>query len=303
MLAWIKSRKVAAKPLRRDLARLQIGLFAIVAVRLACPVSLVRAQNTSNLSVDSGEIKTLPSSDADRIRLSTRGNPAAAPQRSAKDDTCLRPPLNLATTPVVSAEQLNVPPKARKEYQLACAALRDQKQADAEKHLHKAVEAYPKYSAAWVTLGQLLAAQQQMDEARNACLQGSTADFRYVPAYLCLADLAMRAHDWDGVLTSSTRAIEIDPSNSAVAYEYNAAANLHLHRVAQAEKSGLRAMEIDKDHREPRIYFVLAQIYEAKHDPANEAAQLRKYLKYANNPDDLAMVKQYLSDLEKQTGK
>jgi len=48
---------------------------------------------------------------------------------------------------------------------------------------------------------------------------------------------------------------------------------------------------------------VLAQIYEAKHDPANEAAQLRKYLKYANNPDDLAMVKQYLSDLEKQTGK
>jgi integrase len=73
--------------------------------------------------------------------------------------------------------------------------------------------------------------------------------------------------------------------------------------LGDAEKSGLRAVDIDKNHREPRVYFVLAQIYEAKHDPANEATQLREYLKYASNPDDVDMVKQYLSELEKQTGK
>jgi hypothetical protein len=43
---------------------------------------------------------------------------------------------------------------------------------------------------------------------------------------------------------------------------------------------------------------VLAQIYEAKGDRANEAAQLREYLKFASNPDDVVMVKQYLSQLE-----
>ena len=80
-------------------------------------------------------------------------------------------------------------------------------------------------------------------------------------------------------------------------------ANLNLHNLADAEKSGLRAVDIDKNHREPRVYFVLAQIYEAKGDPANEATQLRVYLKYASNPDDVAMVKQYLSELEKQASK
>jgi hypothetical protein len=32
-------------------------------------------------------------------------------------------------------------------------------------------------------------------------------------------------------------------------------------------------------------------------------AQLREYLKFATDPEDAAIVKQYLSQLEKQTGK
>ena len=95
--------------------------------------------------------------------------------------------------------------------------------------------------------------------------------------------------------------LEVDPSNNAVAYEYHAAANLNLHNLGDAEKSGLRAVDIDKNHREPRVYFVLAQIYEAKGDRAGEVAQLREYLKYTSDPTDVAMVKQYLSELDKRT--
>jgi hypothetical protein len=43
-----------------------------------------------------------------------------------------------------------------------------------------------------VTLGQVLATQQRTDEARRACSQASTVDSKYVPAYLCLADIALR---------------------------------------------------------------------------------------------------------------
>jgi tetratricopeptide (TPR) repeat protein len=160
----------------------------------------------------------------------------------------------------------------------------------------------PKYSAAWVTLGQVLAAEQRADEGRNACLQASIVDSGYVPAYLCLADIATRAHGWDEVLKLSSRALELDPSN-IVADEYNAAANLNLHNLSAAEKSGLRAAELDKDHAEPRVQFVLAQIYEAKGDPINEAAHLREYLKYAENSDDAAVVQNYLSKLEEQSDK
>jgi hypothetical protein len=38
------------------------------------------------------------------------------------------------------------------------------------------------------------------------------------------------------VLQLSTRALEIDPTNDAVAYDYNAGVNFHLHRLPEAKK-------------------------------------------------------------------
>ena len=237
----------------------------------------------------------------DEVNL--RNAAAGVPGRPAaeKETSCLLPPLTLIDSPTVAVEQLQKTAKARAEYQQACTALRKNKSAEAEKHLGKALHDYPKYAMAWVTLGQVFATQQRMNEARDACIQGSVVDRSYVPAYLCLADIAARGHAWDEVLNLSTRALELNPSANAIAYEYHAAANLNLRNLAAAEKSGLRAVEIDRDHREPRVHFVLAQIYEAKGDSANVAAQLREYLRYADSAHDVAMVEQYLARLEPQT--
>jgi tetratricopeptide (TPR) repeat protein len=214
--------------------------------------------------------------------------------------TCLLPPLSRMSSPTVAVGQLQRAARARNEYQQGCAALRKKKRGDAEKHFRKALREYRKYATAWVTLGQVLAAQEQTAEARHACLQASIAEPSYVAAYLCLADIAARAHSWDEVLRLSGRALELDPSANAIAYEYHAAANLNLRHLAAAEKSGLRALQIDRDHREPRVHFVLAQIYEAKGDSANEAVQLREYLRYSDSAPDAAMLEQFLSNLERQ---
>ena len=152
--------------------------------------------------------------------------------------------------------------------------------------MRKAVREDPKYSTAWVTLGQLFAAEQRTDEARNACsqVQLPTPPMRQ-PTYVSPISLCERT---SGKKRSrlSRHALDLDPSNDAVAYEYNAAANSNSRNLAEAKK-GLRAAENDKNHREPRVHFVLAQIYEAKGDPANEAAQLLQYLEYADNPDNI----------------
>jgi hypothetical protein len=58
----------------------------------------------------------------------------------------------------------------------------------------------------------------------------------------------------------------------------------------------LRALEIAKSNVDPRVHFLLAQIYEGDRD---EAAQLREYLRYVTDPNDVAMVRRYLSELEK----
>jgi len=249
--------------------------------------------------IDTGEIRTLPGTDIDRIRIRDALKRAPSSSKATvTEETCLLPPLSLINTPTIPAEQLQTAAEARKDYHEACAALQKKKKADAEKHLRKAVQHYPKYSVAWVTLGQVLAAQQKNNEARSACSRSSIVDPTYVPAYLCLADIAAHAGAWDEVLALSGRALELDAANNALSYEYHAAANLEIHNLTAAEKSGLRAVEIDKDNREPRVHFVLAQIYEAKGDSENEAIQLRKYLEYATSPDDVAMVRQLLSKLE-----
>src|SRR5215469_17700114 len=50
-------------------------------------------------------------------------------------------------------------------------------------------------------------------------------------------------------------------------------------------------------------HLLLAQVYEAKHDPASEAAQLRAYLKVAPNSPYSASVRKSLLQLEGQIPK
>jgi tetratricopeptide (TPR) repeat protein len=199
----------------------------------------------------------------------------------------------------VPSANLQAPAKAKKEYSAACASLKDQKYDAAEDHLRKALKQEPHFLAAWVTLGQLLAGRQRSDEARTACSQALSVDPGYLPPYLCLTDIAARSEAWDEALQLSARALELEPRNDFIAYGYNAAAYLNLHKLPEAERSALRALEIDKNNADPRVHFLLAQIYEAKKDLVNEAAQLREYLKFADSAD-AAMVNQVLADLEKR---
>jgi len=273
-------------------------------VLLVLSISYVGAQQQPVAGAPASDISNIPKPAADTLDKITLRKGLSDSQAKEKgitrDESCLLPPLTLMGSSIIAVEQLQRTAKARNEYQQGCTALVMKRMADAEKHFSNALREYPQYAMAWVTLGQVLAMQQRTDEARNACLQGSKVDPSYVPAYLCLADIAARANAWDEVLKLSGRALELNPASNAVAYEYHAAANLNLRNLQVAEKSGLRAAEIDKEHREPRICFVLAQIYEAKGDSANEAVQLREYLKYSDNAPDADMVKQFLLDLERR---
>ena len=230
--------------------------------------------------------------DQAQVIFDSNGNPIP---NNAKADNCFLPPLNGLQMLTTGVAELQVPVKTQHEFDEGCAALRGKKALDAELHLRKAVKQDTKFSAAWVLLGQVLESEQKMDEAHDAC--SKPAGSSYLPAYLCLADISARAGNWDDVLKYSSLALEIDPSTAAPAYAYNAAAYFNLHNLPEAEKSALRALDIDRTNKDPRVHFLLAQIYEAKGDRANEAAQLREYLKYVTDPNDAEMVKKVLASL------
>jgi tetratricopeptide (TPR) repeat protein len=271
---------------------------AIVVCFFVSPVLLVgqeRGQTPDISIVPKPIIDTLESTS-----IRDRNKNVPGEQKAVEvQDSCLLPPLTFVKSPVVAASALAVPSNAQKEYFEACKALKERKSESAEKHLRKAVQIYPKYSAAWVTLGQMLAAQNQTDESRNACAQASSVEPNYLPAYLCLADLAAREKAWSTVLQLSTQVLTLDANASALAYEYNAAANLRMNKLDEAEKSALRALEMDKNHSDSRVHFVLAQIYEAKGERSKEISELHEYLKSATNADDISALREYLAKLEK----
>jgi len=236
---------------------------------------------------------TLPKFPDARVVVGT----GASAKSAGEQQLCsIQPFPGLAS--VTTVDRLEIPPKAQKEYRVACSALKKNRLAVSEQHLRKAVQIYPKYVAGWVMLGQILEAQQQPDLARSACSQASDADPKYWASYLCLAEIAGREEKWGEVLRHTTRALELDPVHDPYAYFFSAIAYFNLNQFAEAEQRALKAEELDRAHHEPRVPFLLGQIYKAKNDPTNAAAQLREYLKYAPNAQDLETVKKDLAKLE-----
>ena len=242
-------------------------------------------------------------SNLDQTNVVYSSGDSSSSPKSSTGNNCFLPPLNGLQAGTIEVADLQVPAKTQMEYADGCAALRKKKIADAERHLRKAVKQDANYPAAWVLLGQVLQKQQRIEEAQDACSRPLTVSSHYLPAYLCLTDISARSQNWPDVLKLSTRALELDPTADAAAYAYNAAANLHLHHLLEAEKSALKATAIDRNHADPRVHFLLAQIYVAKGDRPEATAQLREYLKFATDPEDVAMVQKYLSQLESYQAK
>lgn len=203
----------------------------------------------------------------------------------------------------VSAAELKVPGKAKGEYRKACSDLKEKKLASAEDHIHKAVQAYPDYAAAWALLGQVLYAENHREEARDACSQASGTDAGYAPAYLCLADLAAQDNDWHLTLNLADRALALAPQQNIYGLFYSAMAQFHLEQLPEAASSAQKAIDADHSHRIPQAHLLLAQIYGAQNDLYGVSVQLRAYLKDVPSAPDAEAVRKNLADLEAQTPK
>jgi len=200
----------------------------------------------------------------------------------------------------VSAATLQIPGKARGEYEKGCGDLRDRKFESSENHVRKAVQLYPRYPDALVLLGQLLAARNRVEEARVVCSQAASVDPAFVPAYLCLADVSGQLRQWNQTLECADHALTLDPAQNLYGHFYMSLAQFHLSQFSGAEKNALQAIDADHLHRLPQVHLLLAQIYGSMHDLKSAATQLRAYLLVAPQSPDAPHVRKSLEDLESQ---
>lgn len=277
------------------------SVILIIALAGLCSTRLAGQATRGSASKEPGSLihSSLPPIPDDRVTGPDTGIVFSV----APDESCFLWPLTGVRAPTAGVASLDVPGQARKDFQRACKAANDRRLAKAEEQLRRALQADAQYPAAWLLLGQVLKAEQKPDDARQACAQALKVDPNYLPAGLCLAELCAIEQKWAEMLRLANASIALDPANNFHGYFYAAGAYFGLRRLPEAEKNALRAAEIDKDQREPRTHFLLAQIYEMQHKPDAEAAQLREYLKSATDPQDVAMVKKYLADLRENPRK
>jgi tetratricopeptide (TPR) repeat protein len=217
-----------------------------------------------------------------------------------EDESCLPWDLSEVRGASVSAIRLGVPAKARSQYEKACGDYKKKKLPQAEQHVRNAIQKYSNYSAAWVMLGQVLQDEQKMNEAQDACSQPLTVDPAYLPPYLCLAGLLNSAKQWGDLVTWSDRFRGMNPAGDMYASYYRGLALFHLHKLPEAQKSVAEAIAIDSEHHQPRLYFLLGQIYGEQGDLADATLQIRQFLKFTNARQDKVFARQYLSELRSQ---
>jgi tetratricopeptide (TPR) repeat protein len=114
----------------------------------------------------------------------------------------------------VSASDLNVPSKARKELDKANEAMARQEWSKAVDLLNKAIAIYPQYVGAYNNLGVVYSRMNDAAHEQEALQKAISLDEHFAPACENLAKLYLRQKDFSQAETLLGKALSVDPNNS-----------------------------------------------------------------------------------------
>jgi tetratricopeptide (TPR) repeat protein len=200
--------------------------------------------------------------------------------------------------PSISANDLQVPADARKEFEKGREDYFKKKYEDADKHLDKAVTIYPHYASALDLRGRAQRASRKNEEAEKSFLAAIEADEKFVAPYLHLAALCATSGKWPEVIAFSNKAIELDANTYTEPYYLKAVAQLMTKQVQQAKINISKVLEMDKEHRFPRAELMMGNILRSEGNDAAAAERLSNYLKIEPNSPDAAKIREYLASIQ-----
>ena len=115
---------------------------------------------------------------------------------------------------MVSAAELNVSPKARKELDKANEAMARHDWKKALEHLNKAIAIDPHYAAAYNNLGVLYARMNDDAHEREALEKAISLDDHFAAPNVNLAKLCLREKNFPKAETLLEKAVSVDPNNA-----------------------------------------------------------------------------------------
>ncbi len=201
-----------------------------------------------------------------------------------------------ATT--ASVNLLSAPDKARRAFEKANEELAapNPNLAKATRELEKALRDYPQFSAAWDLLARVQLSQGRYQEGQQSFLRAIKEEPKFIPPYLGMAQIAVRASNWKDAGQWTGKVLELDPGQPQALY-WNGLADYYLSRFEQAEKSFSRLYQLGYATEYPFGLLPLGVIHANQGKIQAAATEFRMYLDHM--PPDQITEAQKL-ELEKQ---
>jgi Tfp pilus assembly protein PilF len=181
----------------------------------------------------------------------------------------------------ISAKQLSVPEKAFREYEEAQKDLAKHDAASAIRHLEKAVEMAPQYSAAWNNLGTIAYQERNFARAEECFRESLAADPDAFEPLVNLGGVLVNLRKLDEAYQYNLHAVLVRP-NDALANSQLGMTYMELGNPTLAEKYFVRAVASDPAHfSHPQLF--LAEIHLRRGDRRLAADDLESFLQ--QHPD------------------
>ena len=186
---------------------------------------------------------------------------------------------NKGAVGTVTLANLNIPEKARKEFDNGAEAMDRGDLAGAVKHFEKAEKIYPNYASAFNNLGVIAAQQKDFETARTYFEKAVSLNDHLPDAYLNLSKLDLNQQKFQDAKQPLARVLAMEPDNLAALLMM---ANCEL-ITGQNESAIAYARKI---HQLPHEKFaashlVAARALEASHHPDQAIEEYRIFLQEA----------------------
>ena len=183
---------------------------------------------------------------------------------------------------MVSARELSVPDRARREYTQALSRLSKRDVEGAVRHLDKAVELAPQFAAAWNHLGTIAYQTKRFEHAEKYFRQALEADAGMYEALVNLGGVLVTTGQNDEAWKLNVEAVALRPGDP-LAQSQLGMLYLILGKLDLAEKHLREAASLDPRHfSHPQLH--LAEVYRRRRDLQRAAEQLETFLRF--HPDD-----------------
>jgi tetratricopeptide (TPR) repeat protein len=195
--------------------------------------------------------------------------------------------LNRDAANTVSARDLKIPDRARREYEDAGRRIARKDFDGAASALLRAVDIEPRFAAAWNHLGTIAYQTQRYTDAESYFRKGIEADPEAYEPVVNLGGVLINLGNLDEAWKYNVEAVLRRP-NDALAQSQLGMTYLGLNRLELAEKHLLIARKLDPGHfSHPQLH--LAEVFLRRKDFRKAADELEDFLRY--HPDSPAAAK------------